>query len=72
MNHKMDLTIRCVECQTPQTVSIKPGDFEKYKTGHGNIQDIFPYLLPAEREMLMSRICGDCWDRMFADHDEDW
>ena len=29
-------------------------------------QDAFPYLTPDEREMLISGICPECWDSMFA------
>ena len=70
MNQMMDLTIRCVECLGGQTISVKANDLERFKSGKGNIQDIFPYLIPSEREMLLSRICGGCWDKMFEDKDD--
>ena len=29
------------------------------------IQDYFDYLTEDEREMILSRICGECWEKIF-------
>ncbi len=71
MDHRMELTIDCIECQQPQVLKVRAQDLENFKAGKGHVQTIFPYLLPAEREMLLSRICGSCWDRMFKYEDDD-
>jgi hypothetical protein len=31
------------------------------------VQDIFPEWTPAQREMLISQICGTCFDEMFGE-----
>lgn len=33
----------------------------------GNIQNAFPKLTPAQREVLMTGIHPQCWDALFAD-----
>ena len=35
------------------------------------MQECFPYLGAAEREFLMSGICGQCWNEMFGDDEEE-
>lgn len=71
MDRRIVVAIDCVECQQQQLLKVRPDDLEKYQAGAGHVQDIFPYLLPSEREVLLSRICGDCWDRMFDTGDEE-
>jgi len=66
-----ELTINCVQCRKPQTIKVKDDDIERFKTGNGHIQAIFPYLLPAEREMFLSRICGNCWEELFIKDADD-
>lgn len=41
-------------------------DYQRYVEG-SYVQDAFPYLSSAEREMLISRTCGPCFDGMFPD-----
>ncbi|AZS06762.1 hypothetical protein HOU95_gp045 [Streptomyces phage Hiyaa] len=46
-------------------------DLAAWQRGEGHIQDIFPYLTPAEREMFQSGICGDCWNVVFPPEEEE-
>lgn len=36
-----------------------------------HIQNVWPEKTPDERELLMSGIHPDCWDKMFKPQDED-
>lgn len=60
----------CYSCNKPQEVGVWPDDLEKFRSGVF-AQDCFHYLPPAEREFLISGICGACWDEMFVGFDED-
>jgi hypothetical protein len=60
----------CYECGTSQTVQVKIADLARFRNG-GFAQDCFPHLPAAEREFLISGICGACWDKMFPDNEED-
>jgi len=40
-------------------------DMLDWLSGQGFIQDVMPYLSDAERELLLSKTCGDCFDKLF-------
>lgn len=58
--------IRCTSCGKVHTIYIKPTDLIMYQAGKGYIQDIFDYLSAADRELMISQTCNDCWKRMYA------
>jgi hypothetical protein len=62
-----DVTGPCYQCGKPQTVQVKIADLARFRDGDF-AQNCFPHLPPAEREFLISGICGECWDKMFP-HD---
>lgn len=70
--------VQCLTCHEIYVFDVGPEDFEKWRTGQIKyVQDAFPYLTPDQREMLISRTCGPCFDRMFPEDeeeisDEDW
>lgn len=59
----------CYQCGKPQEVIVDDAALRKFRAG-GFAQDCFPALPPAEREFLISGICGACWDEMFYEEDE--
>jgi len=59
------LAVKCVVCSGEHVIFIKMTDYIEWKNKAGFIQDLMPYLSNAERELLISRTCGDCFDRMF-------
>lgn len=63
------MIINCVHCRKPISISITE---EQYNNWNQNnyIQDEFPQLTPAEREMLLSGICEDCWNILFKEEEE--
>lgn len=68
--HKYHLTIKCVRCQKLIKVTVNGPDLFLYNQGTAPIQECFPYLDPEEREMFMTRICGECFKKMFDEEEE--
>jgi len=59
------LAVKCVVCSGEHVIFIKMTDYIEWKNKAGFIQDLMSYLSNAERELLISRTCGDCFDRLF-------
>lgn len=59
----------CPLCGFKKVIVVRHTDYIDWMGG-ARTQDAFPYVPAAEREMLISGICSDCYDRMFADSDE--
>ena len=59
------MAVRCNVCAANHVIFVKMHDFIEWKNGAGFIQDLMPYLSEGDRELLISRTCGHCFDRMF-------
>ena len=57
----------CPICGQTHTVKVNSSDYARFLKRDGLVQDCFPYLKPEEREMLITGICPDCWNKMFAE-----
>lgn len=60
----------CPKCGKLQTVKVEQSQYYDYMAGK-NIQRAFPDLSADEREILMSGICPECWDKIFPKDDGD-
>lgn len=60
----------CRFCGTTHTMTVCIDDYFDWQNGE-HIQSAMPYLKPAERELLISQTCQDCWDRMFGQEEEE-
>ena len=60
----------CKKCAKTETVLVKKADLIAWKKGK-YIQDAMPYIAVDERELLFSGICGECFDNMFPNEDEE-
>lgn len=67
----MVVTITCSLCGTPSTLVLSEQAFLDWREGKVLIQTAFPILSAGERELLKSGICGECYDRMFPDIEEE-
>ena len=56
----------CSRCKQPQTIYVYKEDWDAWLGGKV-IQEAFPYLSADERELLISGICGTCFDNMFKE-----
>jgi hypothetical protein len=57
--------VQCALCGTVYSIIYNRKDMVDWMAGVKYIQDALPYLTPAERELLISQTCGDCFDKMF-------
>jgi hypothetical protein len=63
---------QCVKCKNVHILLVNSEDLQQWKDGE-LIQDAMPYLSADEREILISNICGLCFEQMFGEgEDEDW
>lgn len=63
---KITLCTHCPFCGKRQYVTVEQEDYDRYVNGE-LAQKAFPYLTPAEREIIISGICEECWDNMFKE-----
>ena len=65
MNNIKYVNTKCPHCGKISTLEMTNEQYEQYISGDSYIQNIFPNWSPAIREMLITGICPDCWDKMF-------
>lgn len=63
----MKHVVNCIICGTQHTLNIDATKLSMYNAGFGKIQDLFPELTANERELLVSGICGKCYDSIMED-----
>ena len=70
----MKVFTKCPFCKKFNVIDMSDKQYNMYlafKHGTGNIQDMLPDLSDTEREMLLTGICGDCWNGMFPPEEEE-
>ena len=66
------IRVRCCVCDKVHELKVVEEDaMEYFSPNRRFIQDLFPYLTPSERELLVSNMCGECWDKMFGFEDDE-
>ena len=70
-NRSFVMEMACVYCGTAYSIILNKEDLVDWISGEGYIQDIFHYLSPSERELLISNTCGSCFDSLFEPLDSD-
>lgn len=61
----------CPVCGAPgKSFPVTDEQYKDFTEGTSHIQEIFPYLFPAERERFLTGICGRCWDKMFKEEED--
>ena len=66
----MTVSIKCKECGKEYKFDITKEQYNKYISGEYLITDIFPEISSELREMFISRICPDCWNKIFSEYEE--
>lgn len=61
--------VECTGCRNFYALKVERADYERLSNRTEFIQDIFPYLAPPMRELLISGTCPKCWKRMFGAED---
>jgi len=67
---KTPFPVVCTHCRKHYTLYIHMQDYLDWRQ-QKLIQNAFPYLTQADRELMKSGMCGECWDGMFKDLEED-
>ena len=67
--HQYAFTCKCTMCENEHVITVDAPELFRYNRG-AHMQDAFPHLTPDERELLISGICGSCYDNLFGDPSE--
>ena len=59
------LNITCLLCNKPYVITVNKDDFTDYYSNGKLIQDCFPYLTAGERELIITKICNTCFDKIY-------
>ena len=59
------VAVDCIRCKERQHITTKTEDLDSWENGE-LIQNAMPYLTADEREVLISGVCGTCFDNMFG------
>jgi len=65
------MTVRCVKCWQDQVVSCTDEQYLRWKDSGLPIQRAMPDVPAAERELLISGYCDDCFKALFPDEEDD-
>lgn len=61
---QVEVVTICPFCGHVNSIFVNENDYFDWQDGE-LVQNAFPYLSADEREMLISGICPDCWEKMF-------
>lgn len=67
---KSTYTKKCTVCKEPKYILAHDKDIQSFLEG-AHAQQVLPYLSPADRELLISGTCGDCWTKLFGNAADD-
>jgi hypothetical protein len=69
--HKLELQIiPCPACHIPHTLTVDEYAYERWADGLVSLQKAFPGKTPAELELLLTGIDGECFSKMPTEDDE--
>jgi len=64
------INIKCVSCGTMYKIKFTEEQYQRlvhWKAGKMHIQEALPEFSADDRELLLSSICGTCYDKIFKD-----
>ena len=65
------LQVKCIMCNQMNYLMVTEDSIDEFfSPNRRHVQDIFPYLNPEERELLISHTCPKCWNNMFGGEEE--
>ena len=63
--------VNCHTCDKEFVIIADKQDIESWLSGDKYIQDALGYLSAADRELLISNTCDDCWKNLYGEDIED-
>lgn len=69
MSDKAIIIKDCERCGTVHELVVQKSDIRRVVDGM-HIQEAMPYLTSNQRELMISGICGDCFDEIFKEGDD--
>ena len=66
----MVIEVECRICNERYFIQANEERYIKWQNGENYIQDLLPDLTPAERELLISGTCDNCWKKMFEENED--
>ena len=69
----INLVCDCVRCKASHIMHVHDTDLDRYYNTSSLIQECFPYLSAAEREMMITGYCPACQEEIynFDDYEDD-
>tara|TARA_Y100000310_G_scaffold180231_1_gene180129 strand:+ start:2127 stop:2390 length:264 start_codon:yes stop_codon:yes gene_type:complete len=66
------VSAKCSRCNSLDTVEVEQGTLNRFELRQGLVQDLFPHLDEAEREVLLGwrngwYLCSSCWDEAWKE-----
>lgn len=65
----LEIALVCKCCGEGQKLTVPLAAYHNWRQKRMKIQNALPMLTADERELLMSGICGKCFDRIFKEDD---
>jgi len=67
LQKNITLVVKCINCEQTHYINVDHEDFLDWNIRGKLIQNCFPYLTVDDRELLISKVCGTCFDSMFKE-----
>lgn len=67
----INLVCDCVRCKASHIMHVHDTDLDRYYNTSSLIQECFPYLSTAEREMMITGFCPACQEEIYSHFDDD-
>jgi hypothetical protein len=65
-NERLVIQVTCVVCDKPKQLTVTSAQaLELDRPDRRNIQEVLPDVPRAQRELLITGTCGDCWSELF-------
>ena len=59
--------VSCVKCHAQKVLHVPAEPFKAWQRHELKIQDALPMLSADDRELLISGLCPDCWNKLFSE-----
>jgi len=63
------MKIKCIQCKQEVEIPVTEEQVLNWIEKGTFIQNEFPELSTSQREMLLSGICEDCWNKLFPEEE---